>query len=148
VGRNTFYSFGMAVAASPDLIAGEFRLVKVKARDPREDLNLQFRLPSHWRVGELRGRTREVGIIDEGNFRLAGTHTGRMSSASPNITSHAKVWPAGPTWVDPDPQPVVDDEAMQMICNKAGEPTSMTDPYLLLKHRDRSYGDKRRLAYA
>ena len=109
----------------------------VKAREVREDLNLQFRFPTQWRVNEVRGRTRDVGIIDDGNFRLEGTWSGRLSSRSPNLTSHAKVWPAGPTWVDPDPQPVVDGEAMQMICSKAGETTSMTDPYLLLKHRER-----------
>lgn len=144
MGRNTFYSFGIDMAASRDWTAGaefsEFRLVMVKerVREAREDLNLQFRLPSHWRFNELRGRTREVGIIDDGNFRLTGTHTGRMTSEHPNISSIPRV-----TF-----EPSVDGEAMQMICAKAGEPTSMTDPYSLLKHRDRSYGDKRSLAYA
>jgi hypothetical protein len=129
----------MDMAASPDLIAGtEFRVIMVKEREAREDLNLQFRLPSQWRASEVRGRTRDVMLLDEGNFRLVGAHTGRMTSQYPNLSSIPRV-----TF-----EPGVDDEAMQMICAKAGEPTSMTDPYALLKHRDRPYGDKRSLAYA
>lgn len=136
MGRNTVYSFGIDMAAARDWTAdAEFKLHVVKSRTDRENHKLEFRTPN---LGKILGRTRHLGMIDEGNFRLFGTETGRFSSATPNVSSLPRVS------FDPD----VDDVAMQMICEKAGEPTNMTDPFLLLKHRDRPYGDKLNLAYS
>jgi hypothetical protein len=98
----------------------------------------------------IRGRTRDVGYIDDGNFRLAYGHGGRMSSASTNLSSlpNANCGICGRTWGTCSHSGMdFDDAAMQMICAKAGESTSMTDPYLLLKFRG-PRGNKHALAYA
>jgi hypothetical protein len=43
-------------------------------------------------------------------------------------------------WCTHSPSVDVDGEIMQLICTKAGETTSMIDPYDLLKFKDFTYG--------
>lgn len=142
MGRNTFYSFGTDLAARDDVTVGQ-QLHWVKRRtDHQEERKLVFRGLQDRSDDILRGRTKLMAAIDDGNFSfmITGAQTGRMSSEHPNLSSAPRKMFVF--------EPEVDADAMNLICAKVGETTSANDPYLELKHRERSYGYKSNLAYA